>query len=162
MLFFEGDVLEFTHFSPVLAYPTLVLGVNGSGTPACRRRKRRANRGPEAQRAYERFQAEYAHPSDSSQFQKIGRHPPLYRAKHPLQRSVPLGLCSLCVDARGSATPWLRGGVYAWSSPRDCARNSVSTPQPPLQFQKRLPPFIYWVQYRFPVQTWVNFRGMSA
>lgn len=43
---------------------------------------------------------------------RLGRNchrcPPLYRAKHPLQRSEPLGLCSLCVDARGSVPPWLR------------------------------------------------------
>ena len=73
----------------------------------CRGQKHRADRVPETQRAYEGFHALHAHESDFqirsySRSPVIRLHLSLQSAKHPLPRSAPLGLCSLCVDARGS------------------------------------------------------------
>ena len=45
----------------------------------------------------------------------------LQRAKHPLQRSAPLGLCPLCVDARGS-------GLQIQSHSRHFALHSCPRP----------------------------------
>ena len=61
-------------------------------------------------------------------FGRQGRYLPLDRAKRSPQRSVPLRLCPLCVDARGSA---LRGEGRTSGGPRSRAAAVPSCQSPP-------------------------------